>query len=148
MPSEFARINLSITIADLDQAWQDRLDEANSLDAAGHFGAAIAARLYALEIYLKFRICRHLGLANPLKKLEIHDLDALIIYAGLSQEMAAIPASSNLKQNWEKIVDFSGNLNDLRYLPAIRWTRQQSDDFFRWFVDPTDGVLTWLKTQT
>jgi hypothetical protein len=147
MPSEFARINLSITIADLDQAWQDRLDEANALDAAGHFGAAIAARLYALEIYLKFRICRHLGLANPLKKLEIHDLDALVIFGGFSGALMSLAGSNKVKTNWENIVMFSNNLNNLRYLPAARWTKQQSDDFSEWLNHAGDGVLTWLKNQ-
>jgi hypothetical protein len=148
MPSEFARINLSITMADLDQAWQDRLVDAEVLETAGRYGAAMAARLYALEIYLKFRICRYLGLSNPLKKLEIHDLDALIIFGGFSVALVSMPASNKVKTNWENIVNFSNNLNNLRYLPAARWTRQQSDDFSEWLIHQQDGVLTWLKNQT
>ena len=58
MPSDFAKLNLTLAAADLDQAWQDRLDDAQALEAAGRYGAAMAAKLYAIEIYLKFRICR------------------------------------------------------------------------------------------
>jgi hypothetical protein len=147
MASEFAKLNLNLTAADLGQAWQDRLDDADALDLAGGHGAAIAARLYALEIYLKFRICQRLNLVNPIKKLEIHDPDALIVFAGLSQALADLPASGNLRQNWDKILDFSGKLNDLRYLQAQKWTQQQSHDFKRWLLDSSDGVLIWLKTQ-
>ncbi len=147
MPSDFAKLNLTLTAADLDRAWQDRMDDANALDAAGRHAAAMAAGLYAIEIYLKSRICQRLNLANPLKKLEIHDLDALIVFAGFSQVLAALPAASNLKQNWDEIVDFSNKLNDLRYLPAARWSQQQSKDLFQRLDDPSDGVMTWLKNQ-
>ena len=68
MPSDFAKLNLTLTAADLDQAWQDRMDDANALDAAGRHAAAMAARLYAIEIYLKYRICQRLDLANPLQE--------------------------------------------------------------------------------
>ena len=84
MRSDIAKLNTGLTAADLDQAWKDRLDDAQALEAAGRHGAAMGARLYALEIYLKFRICQRLNLANPLKKLEIHDLDALLTFAGFS----------------------------------------------------------------
>ena len=107
----------------------------------------MAARLYAIEIYLKYRICQRLNLANPLKKLEIHDIEALIVFAGFSQVFAAMPAGSNLKKNWEEIVAFSDKLNDLRYQPAARWSQQQSTDLSRWLDDPSDGVMTWLKNQ-
>jgi len=147
MPSDFAKLNLTLKAADLDQVWQDRMDDAKALDAAGRHAAAMAARLYAIEIYLKYRICQHLNLANPLKKLEIHDLEALLIFAGFSKVLAAMPAASNLKQNWDRIVAFSDELTDLRYLPAGRWSQQQSTDLSRRLDDPSDGVMTWLKNQ-
>jgi hypothetical protein len=87
-----------------------------------------------------------LNLTNPPKKLEIHDLDALLIFAGFHQDKGALPSASNVKQNWDQVVILSNDLNDLRYLPASRWSKQQSEDLDRWLNDPTDGVLTWLKT--
>jgi hypothetical protein len=147
MPSDFAKLNLTLTAADLDQAWQDRMDDAKALDAAGRHAAAIAARLYAIEIYLKYRVCQRLNLTNPLKKLEIHDLEALIVFAGFSRVLAAVPAGSKLKQNWEEIVAFSDKLNDLRYQPGAGWSQQQSTDLSRWLDDPSDGVMAWLMNQ-
>lgn len=148
MPSDIAKLNTGLTAADLDQAWQDRLDDAQALDAAGRLGAALGARLYALEIYLKLRICQRLSLANPLKRLEIHDLEALLVFAGFSlAAQAAMPQGSKLLYHWDQIIRFSQNLNDLRYLPAANWSQQQSSDLNRWSNDPSDGFMTWLKNQ-
>ena len=58
-----------------------------------------------------------------------------------------MPPSSNLKQNWDQIVTFSDNLNNLRYSPAARWSQQQSSDLNRWLNDHLDGVMIWLKNQ-
>jgi hypothetical protein len=44
--------------SDLDLAWRDREAEAASLIAAGSFSMGLALRVYALEIRLKWRICR------------------------------------------------------------------------------------------
>lgn len=147
MPGDFAKLNLTITTNELNAAWQDRLDDATVLEAGGRYGAAIAARLYALEIYLKWRICGRLRLSNPLKKLEIHDLDALLIFSGLSSAMRGLPGTSAVFQNWEKILDFSQQLNDLRYFPSVKWSRRQSSDFAHWLEHSSEGVLPWLKTQ-
>ena len=147
MPGDFAKLNLTITAGELNAAWQDRLDDAAVLEAGGRYGAAIAARLYALEIYLKFRICERLRVSNPLKKLEIHDLEALLLFSGLSAAMYGLPETSAVFQNWEEIRDFSGRLNDLRYFPAVKWNQRQSSDFAHWLEHPSEGVLSWLKTQ-
>mgnify|MGYP001143824847 CR=1 FL=1 len=147
MASDFAKLNSTITDADLDAAWQDRLEDATALDAGGRHASAIAARLYALEIYLKFRICQRLGIANPPKKLEIHALDALVLFSGLSTALDAIPKADAVRVNWRNIMEFSRDLTDLRYRPASRWTQQQSDDFAHWLLDPSTGVLPWLQNQ-
>jgi hypothetical protein len=80
MPGGFAK--LSAASGDLDAAWQDRLDDARTLQTGGRHPAAISAGLYALEIYLKFRVCQRLDLTNLPRILEIHDLEALAIYSG------------------------------------------------------------------
>lgn len=149
MASGSAKLNLTITSGDLDLAWRDRLAESQSLAIAGHHGAAMAALLYALEIYLKHRICLRLNLANPVMKLQSHDLEELLIFTGLFPALMSMPTSIKLRENWDEIVQFSkGSLNDLRYLPASRWSREQWQDLENRINDPSDGVLTWIKTQT
>lgn len=150
MAGDFAKLlRDTITHADLDAAWRDRLEDAAALEAAGRYAAAIAARLYALEIYLKFRICQRLNLENPPRLLEVHHLDVLIVFSGLSKPLSGLPKSDNLAQNWVKILALSkDHLNNLRYMPTARWTREQSEDFSQWLLDPSMGVLPWLQSQT
>ena len=148
MPGDFAKLRETITAADLDAAWRDRLEDATVLETSERYAAAIAARLYALEIYLKFRICRHLDLSNPPRALEIHQLDALLVYTGLKRRLEDLPGDSDLAQNWAKILTLSKSLNALRYQPAAEWSRGQAEDFSRWLLDESTGVLTWLRNQT
>jgi hypothetical protein len=147
MASHFAKLNATITDADLNVAWQDRSEDAAALDAGGRHAAAIAARLYAQEIYLKFRICRRLRLSNPPKKLEIHNLDALIVFSGLSRDLEALPKAGDVYQNSIKILEYSKDLNDLQYLPDSRWPRQHSEELSRWLLDPSTGLLPWQQNQ-
>ncbi|MDG3002698.1 hypothetical protein [Paludisphaera mucosa] len=147
MAGEFAKFNTAITRADLDAAWRDRLDDAAALDSGGRHGTAIAYRIYALEIYLKYRICLRLDVQNPLKKLEIPDLEALLVFSGLSTALYALPDPHPVPLHWTRLTDFSTQLNDLRYLPAATWTQAQSADSARWLEHPTEGVLPWLTTQ-
>ncbi len=147
MAGEFAKFNKEITRADLDQAWRDRLDDATTLDVGGRHGTAIAYRLYALEIYLKHRICLRLDIPHPLKKLEIHDLESLLVFSGLSAALYSLPASHPVALNWTRLTDLSTRLNDLRYMPALTWTAAQSADSARWLEHPTEGVLSWLAKQ-
>lgn len=147
MAGDFAKLRETITDADLDAAWRDRLDDAEALEAAGRYAAAIAARLYALEIYLKYRICRHLNLSNPPRMLEIHQLDALMLYTGLKRRLEDLSGAGDLAQNWAKILTLSRDLNDLRYHPTAKWSRRDAEEFSRWLLDESTGVLTWLRNQ-
>ncbi len=68
---------------DLLAAYPDRLAEAGDLFDGARYGSAIALALYALEIYLKVRICMRLDLDALPKAFQIHDLDGLIMLSGL-----------------------------------------------------------------
>jgi hypothetical protein len=145
MPGNFAK--LSPASIDLDVAWQDRLDDARTLQSGARYAAAISAGLYALEIYLKSRVCLRLNLTNLPRILEIHDLEALAIYSGFDRSLNRGSAPSSVKKNWSKIVLMSDSLNDLRYQPTSNWSQNQAIDFLKWLIDPNDGVITWLMTQ-
>lgn len=116
MPGNFAK--LSAASRDLDIAWQDRLEDAQTSKTGGRYAAAISAGLYALEIYLRLRVCQRLDLANFPRILEIHDLEALAIYSGFDNSLNRGNAPANVNQNWSKLVLMSDSLNDLRYQPA------------------------------
>jgi hypothetical protein len=116
--------------------------------AAGRSAAAIAAGLYALEIYLKVRICKKLNLESLPKEFEIHDLEGLMVLCGLFRRLNGKPLQgTKLRQNWDKVLRMSGILNDLRYLPAGNWASVQAQEFLDQLREPRHGVLTWLQRQ-
>jgi hypothetical protein len=134
--------------SELDIAWQDRLDDADSLLSSGRFAASISMALYALEICLKSRICRRLDLDQLPKAFEIHDLDGLLVLSGLSRKLNKQPSKpSRTKRNWDALLIMSNRLNDLRYTAASKWNRQDAESILDMIRDPKHGVLTWLQKQ-
>jgi hypothetical protein len=133
-------------LADLEQAWKDRLADAQILVAAGRNASAIAMCLYTIEILLKTLICKKLDLAQLPKAFEIHDLDGLLVLAGLSRLNSQ--TTSPVKRNWDNILDASKQLNHIRYKPDQNWSAADSTGLLRQLEDPTDGVIAWLLNQS
>ena len=146
MPARSEFTKQGETRADLEAAWQDRLAEAQSLHAAGHHAGAISDGLYALEIRLKVLICKKLDVTHLPKPFEIHDLDSLLLLAGLSQRIVRRGALK-VKQNWDEIQKTAEALTSLRYRPARNWTAAQAADLLRRLTDPSEGVFSWLSKQ-
>lgn len=132
-------------LTDLEEAWKEREAEAFQLTALGYHSAALAWRLYSLEIRLKTIICKHLKLNALPKACKTHDLAELVIFTGISAELDD-PTNVALRQNWDLLVEFSKQrLNDQRYLPRARL---DPVDFSRQTAaldDPQCGVLPWLS---
>ena len=137
----FARLGQAL--ADLEQAWQDRMADAEALLAAGRNALAIATGLYAVEIRLKTVICRRLDLEQLPRAFEVHDLLGLLTLAELSRRIERKPAKS-VKENWDAVMNHVPRLNDFRYTPDAGWTAAQAREFFRQLRDPPHGVLVWL----
>jgi hypothetical protein len=138
--SKFAMLGASL--ADLQAAAAERLQDAEMLFAAGRFPSAIAIGVYSLEIHLKVLICKRLNLTGLPKPFEIHELESLLVLSGL--QAARDSASPNLQFNWEEIVDQSLQINELRYLSPTNWNQGDAHAFFQQLRDTPDGVLPWL----
>jgi hypothetical protein len=130
---------------DLDKAWTDRLADAKALLGAKRSAWSIASGLYALEIRLKFLVCKNLDLSYLHGAAFTHDLSALLILAGLSQRIND-PSLSGVKINWDEILIVAEQLEDLRYRPDSNWPFSQAESFLGWLDHPSTGVLTWLST--
>lgn len=134
------------TLSDLEAAWKEREAEASLLANAGHFGVALASRLYALEIRIKVRICKHLGLILLPKHCKTHDLDELVLFTGLWPVLDD-PANTTLRQNWELLSNYSRQgLNQLRYKSNTQLDAAQRDRLFQALDDRPEGVWTWLSS--
>jgi hypothetical protein len=138
--------------ADLEAAWREREAEAANLKSAGYELMSIGLRVYALEIKVKVVICKTLVLDSLPKHCKTHDLDELIVFTGLFSELAD-PANVGLKENWDRLADFSRNhLNNLRYFPsskladpASRLNASLLADLIVALDDPQEGVGQWLS---
>lgn len=146
MAGDKALTTLRAALSDLDAAWQDRLVDADALFKAGRNAGAIAAALYALEIRLKVLVCKKLDLPQLPRAFEIHDLDGLLLLAGLSRRLRRKSAAKVLL-NWDAILSQSQKLNDLRYAPDKNWSHAQAATFLRQLTTPPDGILPWLSKQ-
>jgi hypothetical protein len=142
----FAKLGASVS--DLTVAFQDRLSDANALLAGGSHAAAIASGLYAIEIFLKTRICKLLALNQMPKVFEIHDLYGLATAAGLRAKIDdPVFKQSKTGQNWARVLANAEKLNELRYQPDVNWSPQDAADLLDCLQDPTDGVIPWIQKQ-
>jgi hypothetical protein len=146
MVTESKFTKLGSTLADLEAAWPDRLADAEALLAAGRPAGAIADALYALEIRLKVQICKRLDLEALPKAFETHDLEGLLLLAGLSRRILRRRAAL-VRSNWDAILEMAEKLNDLRYKADNNWIHQQAAHLLHQVKNPSDGVLVWLSKQ-
>jgi hypothetical protein len=147
MMEDFTR--LGATLIDLRDAYPDRLAEANLLLNSGHTGSAIALGLFALEIYLKVRICQRLDLTALPKAFQIHALDGLLVLSGLAARMDSL-GNHPVKANWDYLSSPTlrmQHVSELRYKPNNTWSQTYANDILSKIQDPTEGVLTWLSAQ-
>ena len=132
------------TLDDLEKAWTERVQEAQAL-AARFPATALALRLYVLEIRIKAIICKRLSLVKLPNHCKIHDLDELIIFAGLITELDD-PKNAEIRRNWDDLVAFaSKQLDKLRYLPGSAWPPADLNKYLAALDDPTSGIWTWLS---
>jgi hypothetical protein len=139
------------TLADIRAAYQDRLAEANELLLAGNgrHGTAMALAIYAVEIYLKVRICERLDLDALPRAFQIHDLESLLVLSGLKRRMDAL-GKHPVESNWDDLISPPLRLlhiNDLRYRPNSIWTEADAVEVLTKIQDPVHGVLPWLSAQ-
>lgn len=122
-----------------------RLREAEALYKAGLYDGSVYLAGYAVELALKARICRLLGLKNyPLElgqSFKIHSLEDLKAMAGLT---AQIDSAKNrvLFDNWSKTAKWNP---EQRYEAPGRYDARTAKVILDSIREKPDGVLTWLS---
>lgn len=142
--------NPGTTLVDLQGAYADRLAEANDLFGLARYGSSIALALYALEIYLKVRVCMRLDLDELPTAFQIHKLDGLLVFSGFKKRMDSL-GTHPVKQHWDSLSSPEMNaqhVGDFRYKPNSTWGREQAAEILRQIQDSNEGVLPWLSAQT
>jgi hypothetical protein len=137
---------MGASVGDLEIASKDRLKDAEAALKAKRPAAAIVNGLYALEIRLKVAICKRLDLGHLPRAFEIHDLEALLLLAGLRSRLADGAAAVTLG-HWQAIMLWAREFHELRYKPNRHYKQTQAETFLRQLRDPPYGVLPWLSKQ-
>jgi hypothetical protein len=136
-------------LVDLQAAFPDRLAEAEVLFNTAHYGTAIALGIYALEIYLKIRICQRLDLDELPRPFQTHDLDGLLVLSGLKRRMDGLGVHP-VKASWASLTGLLSKepVDVLRYKGNTNYSRAQAEDIlYNQIQHQADGVLTWLQQQ-
>jgi hypothetical protein len=126
----------------------ERVADAQALLTASRWSAAYYLTGYAVECALKSCVLAYIeqtGIIFKEKKFVdecwTHDPQILIRKANLTALLGqARSANPRLDVNVEKVALWN---ESARYQT---WNQTQAEDLLQAAIDPTDGVLTWLKT--
>jgi hypothetical protein len=146
MPSATKFSKLGAPAGELEHAAEERLRDARALLEAGRFATSIACGVYALEIELKVLICRRLDLLSLPTAFQTHDLDDLLLLAGVSNRMKQVKRPRQLKRNWDELADLPST-DQLRYSLDPGWDEVRARGVLELLSDPKNGVIPWLRKQ-
>lgn len=129
--------------SELKQLARIKLREAEHLYNGGHYDGCAYLCGYIVELALKARICRVLGVTEYPEHafFKTHNLDTLKLLAGLKERFEGGKVSPQLLQNWSIVSQWSP---DLRYSPPGTHSRAWVLQLLNAIRDPQEGVLTWL----
>ena len=121
-----------------------RIREAKTLFKAGEYSGAYYLAGYAVECALKAcyakEVKRHDFPDKRVRDVFTHDLERLIILAGLKDELkAARKLNSGFRAAWDFASEWS---EESRYSV---WTKEDAETIIEAVNRRKDGVLSWVK---
>lgn len=131
---------------DLKKIAKTRLEEARLLHQHGFYDGASYLCGYVLEVSLKAKICKNLGVDeypddNAHKQaFRVHDFDRLLLLSGLSSQV--VPTNVDLFRNWSLLTKWKP---EDRYAPIGSTDQAKSKDLLDALDDPNHGLLTYIK---
>jgi hypothetical protein len=122
------------------QLARDRKNDFDLLRNQGQWTTSVYIGGYIVEARLKYKICELLNVDKLPAIFKTHNLLALVIFAGLSKALKALP---QVEQNllWINQIHFDATW---RYKCFDHTHQRDSDNLYDWLFHPTDGVITWL----
>jgi len=125
--ADLSSFDRNVSAEDLELAAEERLQDAEALFEAERYATSIAYGILALEVRLKVVVCRHLDLKALPVVLKTHNLEHLILYAGLSRKIDQVKRPRQLRDNWQSLLKTSLAVNNIRYKPhPEHWTRRRA----------------------
>jgi HEPN domain-containing protein len=129
----------------LQQLARLRLREAEALYQAGLYDGCAYLAGYAVELALKARICRLLGLKDypldPPQAFKSHNLEQLKVLAGLTTQIDG-RKNKDLFDNWSKAVKWNP---EQRYEAPGKYNDVKAKEIRDSIRSRPNGVLVWLS---
>jgi len=133
---------------DLQRLSDTRIEDAEVLLHAGRWAAAYYLLGYAVECALKACAARQFQQDEVPEKALVndfytHSLDRLLGISGVDTALEArLKMDGGFRRNWNTVRDWSAAS---RYDHTA--TEGQARDMFDAIADPSNGVVSWMKTQ-
>jgi hypothetical protein len=122
------------------QLARDRKRDFDLLRSQGQWTTSVYIGGYIVEARLKYKICELLDVDRLPAIFKTHNLSALIIFAGLSKPLQALP---RVERNLQKIHRIHVD-TVWRYKSSSPLHQRDSDRLNNWLFHPNNGVITWL----
>jgi hypothetical protein len=139
MPRDNLSRDAQAQLADLRAVAEERLAEFRELRRAGRYAGAVYMGRYGIEIMLKCAICKQLGKAELPVIFHSHDLEKLIYFTGLEEELEA---QQDRLESFKQIRGHS--IDDLRYQNPVKVTDANCQQWDIWLNDSEKGIVPWL----
>ena len=137
-----------ISRTDLERIAEERLREAEALLEAGCFTGAVYLGGYAVEAYLKSAICRRLRWEHLLGAFKTHDLEGLLLYAGLAPDLDADKAVEKSFHEVAAIWNDEQGEATVRYANPEEIDEKTARSFLRCVLGDPEGLIPWLRNRT
>jgi len=126
---------------------EERLREANCLFESGFYDGAYYLGGYAVELFLKARICRLFNKPNffmfeevraeAYKPFRSHDFEQLLFFSGLGVEFNYMrEMDKKFNDSWEMLTEWS---------EAVRYESGKGKEEASQFLKATIQFITWIK---
>ena len=133
---------------DLKKLAETRLIEAKALFDRELFDGSRYLAGYCIELALKARICKLLGLdeypsGDFTKTFWTHKFDTLIILSGLFKDLRKEQEENErFKSYWSVATKWT---EEYRYYPVGSGEKMKVEDLLKAIDDKDNGVLAWIK---
>ena len=135
---------LGAELVDLRGAFESRYKDYECLRDTKQYAGAVIMGLFAVEILLKCLICKNIREDRLPKVFEEHELQRLLIMAGLRRELEIFPNKS-LQLSWAVVQGWGEKSIRARYLPDNKIMDPLEWAFFSTGIeDQICGVVPWL----
>jgi len=132
--------------ADIQVLARSKMQESNCLFSNGFYDGAYYLAGYVIELLLKARICKTLGIDDFFtfngarkelyKPYKVHDYDDLLYLSGIYTDFVKAKNDSDFRAYWSAVIDWSEN---------TRYLKGRTSQDVKFFLTSVEGIAKWIE---